>query len=382
LELRARGIRELPTLEPDGVRLQAVAEKHEQRELQRLTIEGRSAATFKKLHYKMAPWTGRVEVLDGLGRPFHTRTVAGITAGDVSDWMLEDAARMWTTTRDRLMGLRAVLRAAEDRGVPVDHRIYRLRMPAHETREGIALSYPELEYVASFAFENDYRGWLFAGTVGLRIGELLTAVDDWFDADAMTLTVPTGCCKERREKVIQLFPEERDLLLEQQAQRVLQLRGPRLLFPRPRGTGYGSESGWHQNVFAPAIRRAIDHHTREYGCEPRWAWWMRDADGNILRRKDGTQLAKSGNTVLKRGQRRYDGLEPHDLRRTAISLMREAGMAEEHVAARVGHVDDSQQRTYRKVRPDEQRRVIRTIGTGLGAHLTAAHAADAEAPGG
>jgi integrase len=109
---------------------------------------------------------------------------------------------------------------------------------------------------------------------------------------------------------------------------------------------------------------------------------MRDADGNILRRKDGTQLAKSGNTVLKRGQRRYDGLEPHDLRRTAISLMREAGMAEEHVAARVGHVDDSQQRTYRKVRPDEQRRVIRTIGTGLGAHLTAAHAADAEAPGG
>jgi integrase len=380
-DLRSRGVRELPAVESDSVTLGVIAQRYKQREAKRLTAERRSPASFKKLDYKLRPWVGDVELLDGLGRPMHERQIASLTPGDVDDVVTERALDHGTTARDELAGLRSVLRYAEDRGVTVDRRVYDVKAPAIKTREGLALSYPELEYVASFAFENDYRLILLLGTVGLRIMEALAATDDWLDADAMTLTVPAEACKERREKTILLTPEERDLLVEQQQQRVTRLDGPRLLFPRPRGTRYGSESEWHDCVFAPTVRRAIDKHLADHGVEPRFARWLRDGAGEIVRRKDGTQRAKSGNVVLRRGARRYEGLQPHDLRRTAISLMREAGMPEEYVAARVGHIDDGQLalKTYRKVRSDEQRRFIRSLGSGLGERLLEAHAADAEA---
>ena len=37
-----------------------------------------------------------------------------------------------------------------------------------------------------------------------------------------------------------------------------------------------------------------------------------------------------------------DRLKPHDLRATAITLMRDAGFTREQVVARVGHADDGE----------------------------------------
>jgi hypothetical protein len=362
---RARGVRELPQIEAAGVTLGALAERLYERERKRLTAEGRAQATFEGLALKLAPWLGTKPRPDALGNPIHTRPIAGITAGELDELTVERALTEPAAADKELAGARLVWRYAIRHGVPVDARVLELRAPRAKTREGIALSYPELEYLASFAQEYVVRWFLVVGTVGLRGMESLLATDSWFDGAALTLTVPPWACKERREKVIQLTTEERDLLAEQQSARVLRLGVPRLLFPRRSGTPFTEVGAFREVVFAGTVKRAIRRFEVDHGREPRWAWWLRDGNGELLR--------------TQRGKLRYGGLEMHDLRRTAISLMREAGMPEEYVAARVGHIDDGKlaMKRYRKVRQDEQRRFLNRLGGGIGHHLSAVSAADA-----
>jgi integrase len=368
-ELKAQGIRELPELEPRSAKVKVIAFRFQQRELKRMKQEGLSQASLRALEYGLRPWLGTIAAVDGLGRSLAERTIAGLTAGDVDDYVRERALENPTTARDELAKLRSLVRYARDHGVEVDSRILDLKAPKITTRTGIALTYDELEYVASFAFEHAYRAILFTGTVGLRIMEALSAVDDWFDIEASTLTVPAEACKEGRTKVIVLTDEERSLLLAQQRARVTRLGEPRYLFPRSRGTGYGSESAWHNSVWLPTLRKAIRRHEVDHRCEPRFATWRRDEQGEYL--------------FDWKGRRLVEGLQPHDLRRTAISLMREAGMPQEYVAARVGHIDDGKLalKTYRKVHLAEQERFLRGLGGGIGSALQAAAATDREASG-
>jgi integrase len=63
----------------------------------------------------------------------------------------------------------------------------------------------------------------------------------------------------------------------------------------------------------------------------------------------------------------FSGLTCHDLRHTAASLMRQAGMPAELVAERLGHSDGGALllRTYRHVRDGETRAALDAIGFGL-----------------
>jgi integrase len=63
----------------------------------------------------------------------------------------------------------------------------------------------------------------------------------------------------------------------------------------------------------------------------------------------------------------FSGLTCHDLRHTAASLMRQAGMPAELVAERLGHADGGVLllRTYRHVRTGETRTALDAIGHGL-----------------
>lgn len=63
----------------------------------------------------------------------------------------------------------------------------------------------------------------------------------------------------------------------------------------------------------------------------------------------------------------FTGLTCHDLRHTAASLMRQAGMPAELVAERLGHADGGALllRTYRHVRVGETRVALDAIGPGL-----------------
>ena len=81
-------------------------------------------------------------------------------------------------------------------------------------------------------------------------------------------------------------------------------------------------------------------------------------------------------------QEPFTGLTCHDLRHTAASLMRQAGIPAELVAERLGHADGGALllRTYRHVRAGETRAAFDAIGPGLrAAALTDDHTAIAMA---
>ena len=116
-------------------------------------------------------------------------------------------------------------------------------------------------------------------------------------------------------------------------QLVARAAGTSLVFPKRHG------SPWRYSAFQRLV----------------WQPMLRDAVKASQREKDTPEP--------------FSGLTCHDLRHTATNLMREAGMAVELAAARLGHADGGALllRTYRHVREDETRAALDTIGYGLGA---------------
>jgi hypothetical protein len=68
----------------------------------------------------------------------------------------------------------------------------------------------------------------------------------------------------------------------------------------------------------------------------------------------------------------FTGLTCHDLRRTAVNLMRKAGIPVELAAERLGQGDGGALllKTYRQVQVGETRRALDAIGAGLRAAAT------------
>jgi integrase len=159
---------------------------------------------------------------------------------------------------------------------------------------------------------------------------------------ARTLTIPPELCKERRRKVIPLTDEETSLLREQLLARA---PGSALVFPKRHG------SPWRYSAFQRLV----------------WKPMLRDA-------------ASAWKKDHPAGNEPFSGLTCHDLRHTAASLMRQAGMPAELVAERLGHSDGGALllRTYRHVRAGETRAALDAIGQGFRA---AALARDTEEAG-
>ena len=89
---------------------------------------------------------------------------------------------------------------------------------------------------------------------------------------------------------------------------------------------------FHHAVWHKAVRRAARAWREEHGLGERdstpFEWQLLD-DRGVPRFSD------DGSPVL-------DRLEPHDLRATAATLMRDAGYTRDQAAARLGHADSGE----------------------------------------
>lgn len=221
----------------------------------------------------------------------------------LEDAVLARAAQYPTTAKNELEALKAVLRYAGARGASFDLGILTIQPVAVERRKRRALTADELEFLADHAPAYAQRLILFLGTTGMRCGEAFTLTDDRLDLTAGTAHVPAELCKEGVAKTIPLTGEERQLVREQLLARA---PGTPLVFPKAGGGQWSTaRSHFHKLVWTKTCTRAAE------------AW---------------RELHGPGVTP-------FDGLVPHDLRSTAATLMRDAGLARDMAAARLGHAD-------------------------------------------
>lgn len=210
------------------------------------------------------------------------------------------------TAADELYGLKATLRHAGRTGARFDLGLLELEPIAVERRKRLALTVPELDLLATCAPAYGHRMLLFKGTVGCRIDELFTLTDDRVDLAEAAIFIPAELCKEGVDKWIDLTREEVQLLREQM---MAKAPGSTHTFPTKTGlTCHGRYGDWHRMVWSKACRRAAA------------AWRLQHGFGELVPTP-------------------FDDLEPHDLRATAATLMRDAGFTREDAAARLGHAD-------------------------------------------
>ncbi len=246
----------------------------------------------------------------------------------VEDVFLTRAALHPKAAVDELYGLKAGLRHAGERGAAFDQSILAIEPVARAKRRRRALSPVELAFLASHAPEYARRFVLFKGTVGNRVSELFTLTEDRVDIDASTIFIPAGLCKEAVDKVIDLTRPERQLLAEQLVARAA---GTRLVWPtktgRPWRYGDFHRLVWSKTVTRAALAWREEHRLDDRASTP-FEWQLLDDRGE-------PRFNEKGLPVL-------DRLEPHDLRATAATLMRDAGLTKEQAAARLGHADSGQ----------------------------------------
>jgi integrase len=192
------------------------------------------------------------------------------------------------TAKDALQFLKAVLREARSRGQRIDDAVLDIPAVRHKPKRGRALEPEELLELASFMPEYIRRFVLLAGRVGFRANELFTLRDSQISFVKGTVFIPEHINKSRRDKHIPLTGAETDLLREQL---LVRWPGTDLVFPKRQG-GMWNRHHYRDRVWVPACDAAV-----------------------------------------------IEGVTPHHLRHTAISISLAAGMPVEMVAARVGHSD-------------------------------------------
>jgi integrase len=324
LELKAlRDNNLLPASAPDDPRIAEIADVLLKRKASRI-----SPKTGRKLRQTTIDWWTRI--VQPWSDEFGTLRVSQLRLSTVDEVIAELALTAIPEANARLTGIKAVLRLAESRGANVDRSILALEEIPHTARERVALTAEDLEFFVARAPEHGRRMLLFKGTVGNRWSELATLVDDRFDADERTIFIPAGLCKEATDKTIDLTVEEVQLVREQQLARPA---GARHIFCTATGLTWNGRYGeWHRKVWAKTVTKAARDwralHEREDDDDTPFEWGLRDESDEPLVDDDGEPV--------------FDRLEPHDLRATAITLMRDAGFTKEQTAARVGHADSGQ----------------------------------------
>jgi integrase len=256
-----------------------------------------------------------LQALDEKGTPLGTLPLSALTVRPVELYLerrSELTPRAAVGEYQRLVG---ILRLAARRGETFDQGLLALDpMRRRPKPRKTILTFEQLQYLARYAPEHQRRLFLLGGTLGCRIGELLQAEDSWVAWDTCALTIPPDVCKERREKILDLLPEELAVLREQQLVRSPQTvnggGGTRLLFPRKGGNGWQISGFWNEAIL-PMRKKAARAWQGEHG------------------------LAADAPTP-------FDTFAPHDLRRIAATTLRSMGIDAELVARRLGHADQGQ----------------------------------------
>ena len=327
-ELRAAG------LDPDLARERDMTlgeatdrwlERQQRRDLAPQTVKGLTAATL--------PW--RTGKLSRLPLRFLTyRTVLDAHEARAYGGHFASADR-------ELRALKAVLTEARQHGAELDDRLLTLKAVKHQPRERRSLTAAELVFLARHAIPEARRMLLVYGTTGMRFGELASLTDDRVNLDEGWIFVPAALCKERRDKWIDLTPAETELLREQ-----LDPSKLRSVTGSPTSRLPGRALTPNGLVFTSMTGKAISHAT--------WTRYFQaacDAAADAWRKIHDVDATP------------FDDLTPHDLRSTAATLMRDAGLAKEDAAARLGHADtDMLDRIYdRGDRRARARKALRMI---------------------
>jgi integrase len=132
--------------------------------------------------------------------------------------------------------------------------------------------------------------------------------------------VPAALCKEGADKYVDLTVEETTILREQLLGRAA---GTSLVFPTKTGRPWRHFQFLRLVWYKARSRAATTWRERErlpQEADTPFEWW----------------------TVDKNGEPAITGVQPHDLRATAATMMRDAGFLKEQAAARLGHADSGQ----------------------------------------
>lgn len=269
-------------------------------------------------------------------------------------------SQMFRAVIERELGRGADLNRALLAGLP---RLKRQR----QTRPPFGMA--EYELLLGHVVEHQRRCFRLGITLGGRIMELLAAEDAWLNDEQTVLTVPAWACKERREKLLPLLAEETRIVREARLVRspdtVRGRLGTRLLFPRKQG-GAWRHTHFYQDVILPARQRAaiawrMERDLASTAPTP-FEWPILDRHGLPGLHPDGTP--------------RLGGFQPHDMRRSAATIMRKLGVPPELAAIRLGHKDAGYLllTTYADSRPEDLRAALARIDAagGVAAALEAA----------
>ena len=241
----------------------------------------------------------------------------------LEDVVLALAAEHPTTARNALESLKATLRYAGDRGARFDLALLGIEAVVVEPRVRRALTIAQLDFLVAHVPAYARRLVLFLATTGLRCEEAFTLTDDRVNLGDASVSIPAPFNKEGRDKVVPLTPEEVALVREQlgvlhvvdaaspTAHLPSRAAGTDLVWPKAQGGRWStSRPHFHKLVWSKATTRAA-------------AAWREDHN---LGADDATP---------------FDDLKPHDLRATAATLMRDAGLSKDDAADRLGHADTS-----------------------------------------
>jgi integrase len=295
---------------------------------------------------------------------FANTPVSLLNRNRIEDTLLARGTVAPTSARNERQALFAALELAGERGASFDRRILAIEVVGVEPRRRRDLSLDELDFFVARVPAIGRRLVLAQGTIGNRIEELFLAEPDHVDRDAPGLFVPATNCKEHRDKMVALTPEEVALFAEQLgglhvvdpasptsglpttppgAPRIFTTSGMQVY---PTGTVRRTKEGprpWNHTqfdrlVWQPAIRRAAADWREVHGladvvvagklrpAPTPFEWYVdpakEPADGRRRKNDDGRRT-----------------ITTHDLRATAITMMRDLGLTEAECAARVGHAD-------------------------------------------
>lgn len=294
---------------------------------------------------------------------FSTRRLSELRRAPIEDALADRAVVAPTSARNERQALIAALELAGERGSTFDLAILRIPVVEVDPRARRALSAVELEFFARRVPAVGRRLVLLQGTVGNRVDELFGAEPGHVDVAGAVLFVPAANCKERVDKEIPLTPEEVELVEEQlgglrvvgssaTAGLPAMPAGSPWLFTTSGGRVYDSgkvvrtaqgptrwrHSAFDRLVWQPAVRAAADDWRAEHGlgdvvvagrlvpAPTPFEWFVDPASSPADARRRADDDGRRWITT-------------HDLRATAVTMMRDLELDREIAAARVGHRD-------------------------------------------
>jgi integrase len=291
------------------------------------------------------------------GLPFAEMPIASLSLQPIDRYLTKRARDTRRAAIGEQQALKKILLRAQRNGEQVDPALLALEPIRRAKVRRTGLTLHELRYLAAHAQPSQQAVFLLGGTLGGRIMELLRSEDAWFDLEQRTVTIPAWVAKERREKTLDLLPEEVALVRQQRLIRSAQTRtgpgGTCWTFPRVEGGPWSHHSGFWNNVILPTRRKAARAWRLEHGltvdAPTPFEWIVTDRHGRPVIDVDG--------------QFKIGGFAPHDLRRGASDLLLSLGLPLELVAARLGHKDAGTliATTYSSVNRDRLRRELERI---------------------